>query len=398
MNNNLLTDNYTYTLPDNLVAQKPLAGRANSKLLVYKNGTAEHHQFNSLESHLPSDADLFFNNAKVIPARTHFKRSTGAVIEIFILHPSNDQDIQIVLENTSEAAWVCLIRNLKKWKDGELLESSFEIGKKQIPIRAKLQNRESMEVLFQWESGHSFSEVLQALGDIPLPPYIKRQSNEADKESYQTVYADKEGAVAAPTAGLHFTNEVQYDLAEKGIKSHYLTLHVGAGTFKPVSSDRIDLHTMHREHFEMDKASLEALSNSNFRVAVGTTSLRTLESIYWIGVKLAAGQNDPFYIEQHIVANSKKQTLTYLESIQVILDYLEKNRMQSVKASTSIMIYPGYSIKSIDALITNFHLPKSTLIMLIAACIGDAWQDIYTEAIKKDYRFLSYGDSSLLFL
>jgi S-adenosylmethionine:tRNA ribosyltransferase-isomerase len=396
MNPELSIEKYDYSLPDNLIAQKPLPQRDQSKLLVYRHGKTEHQTFGDLCSFLPSNADMFFNNAKVIPARMHFKRATGADIEIFILHPAGDKDIQIVLESSNGSAWTCLVRNLKKWKDDEKISSHFTIGSQRVPIHAFLKNREEMEVAFNWDSDHSFSEVLQALGKVPLPPYIKRASDETDKKSYQTVYADKEGAVAAPTAGLHFTAELELQLKAAGVRSHYLTLHVGAGTFKPVSTNRIDLHDMHSEQFEIEIGMLRALLESKFRIAVGTTSLRTLESTYWIGVKLLNGTENPFHIEQHIAKVNFSAKPSFEQSLEALLNYLEKQGLDRVTASTAIMIYPGYTIKSIDALITNFHLPKSTLIMLVAAFIGESWRDIYEEAIAENYRFLSYGDSSLL--
>lgn len=392
----LSTENYDYTLPDDHVAQKPLKQRDESKLLVYSHGDVEHKRFSDLPSHLPEHADLYFNNAKVIPARTFFKRATGAEIEIFILQPADSKDIQAVLQSNQASSWSCMVRNLKKWKDGEVLSCQIQIKLETVEVQANLKSRSDMIVEFAWSTVHSFSEILEALGNIPLPPYIKRDSEESDKEDYQTIYAKNEGAVAAPTAGLHFTNEVEDNLRSKNIGLHYLTLHVGAGTFKPVSCSRIDEHDMHEEHFEVSIETLKSLVHSRCRVAVGTTSLRTLESLYWIGMKLYHHSDEPFRIEQHVAKTEIENSLDYVDAIKVIIDRLKSEGKTVCKASTSIMIYPGYTIRSIQALITNFHLPKSTLIMLIAAFIGDDWRGLYADAIQQNYRFLSYGDSSLL--
>ena len=390
------TEIYNYELPEELIAQKPLGTRSESRLLHFNEGKIDHLHFSDITEILPSKASLFFNNAKVIPARTFFRRDSGAEIEIFLLNPSQGADIQKVLEQKTACTWECLIRNLKKWKDGELISCKVLIGDREETVFAELLNRESMEVTFTHDGKYSFSELLEALGKIPLPPYIKRASNESDRDNYQTVYADNEGAVAAPTAGLHFTEEVQKAISERGIGQHYMTLHVGAGTFKPVSSDRIDEHEMHKEDFECPVATLEALLNSPLRIAVGTTSLRTMESLYWIGVKLMTGKKEPFMVEQNVMTLNQGVKPSYEEAIQEIIHYAHLEGLEAIKASTSIMIYPGYKIRSIEGLITNFHLPKSTLIMLVSAFIGEDWREVYRTAVDEGYRFLSYGDSSLL--
>lgn len=392
----LTTESYNYELPEELVAQKPLSQRDTSRLLVYTGGKIRHMQFSDIVDQLPENANLYFNNAKVIPARTYFKRETGANIEIFILHPSEGQDVQQVLQQKHESSWECLIRNLKKWQDHEAIYCQVTIESENVKVAAELTDRSKMLVKFTWDTEHSFSEVLEAMGKIPLPPYIKRESDESDKETYQTVYAEKEGAVAAPTAGLHFTERIQEELVAKGIGINYLTLHVGAGTFKPVTTEYIDDHDMHAESFEVTIPLLKSLMESRPRIAVGTTSLRSLESLYWVGVQIINKRKEPFYVHQFIHQEDWPLLPSYKESIRAVLDYMIANNLKEKMASTAIMIYPGVKIRSIDGLITNFHLPKSTLIALVAAFIGEDWKKVYREAVDERYRFLSYGDSSLL--
>ncbi|HCZ34842.1 MAG TPA: S-adenosylmethionine tRNA ribosyltransferase [Cytophagales bacterium] len=384
---------YTYELPDDRIARFPLPQRDQSKLLVYREGNIKHDQFHNLITHLPPDSTLFFNNTRVIPARLRFKKDTGATIEIFLLHPvAPSAVVQQAMEATGNCQWQCTIGNLKRWPDDKpllFIHPDFQLS-------ARLMNRAEGLVEFSWTSSHTFAEVVTLCGDVPLPPYLNRVSEETDKESYQTVYSRHDGAVAAPTAGLHFTETVLNQLEAVGIKKEYLTLHVSAGTFQPVKTDNALEHTMHQEQVVVTKSNIEAMLNSNFSVAVGTTSVRTMESLYWFGVKLMndsesafqIGQRDAYTLPQGI---SKHQALTY------VLDYMNLKGLDTLIGETSIYIIPGYTFRTVDALITNFHQPGSTLILLVAAFTGTDWRKIYDSALTNYYRFLSYGDSSLLF-
>lgn len=388
---------YEYDLPSERIAIYPLANRDDSKLLVYNKGNIIHSEFRRLVNYLPSDALLVFNNTRVIRARLQFKKDSGAQIEIFCLEPAEPADIAMAFQAGGKVKWNCLIRNQKKWKDGALT-LTCSIKGKEITLKALLTEKEenSCVVEFLWEPAEiGFGEILDAIGHTPIPPYLERDDEEIDVERYQTVYSKYKGSVAAPTAGLHFTANTLQALKNKGIRTTELTLHVGAGTFRPVKADSIDQHKMHTEHFE---AALETLttiaSHRGPVIAVGTTSLRTLESLYFAALHIAQGRA-PEHIDQWEGFESDVQ-LTRQEAYGILAAYLEKNGKEKLEAATSIIIAPGYKPKVIDGLISNFHQPRSTLLLLIAALIGDNWKEVYRQALEKDYRFLSYGDSSLL--
>ncbi len=387
------TSDYTYPLPAEKIALYPLSERDASKLLVYVGGKITHSQFRSLPEFLPPGALLVFNNTRVIPARIHFRKTTGAIIEIFLLNPLAPS---VVLAETMLATrtctWHCTIGNLKKWPDGSVLRQETSIG----PIAATLLDRVQGIVEFSWAGDATFSEVLGATGETPLPPYIKRKAEATDRERYQTVYSNQDGAVAAPTAGLHFTPAVFSKLEDRGIAVDFLTLHVSAGTFQPIKTDMPEEHVMHEEQVVVTRENLEnLLVPERFVVAVGTTSMRTLESLYWFGARLLSGRGAKFRIEQND-PNTVPGTPAAREAIAAVLRHLDERNLDRLVGTTSIYIRPGYRFRICQGLITNFHQPASTLILLVAAFVGNDWRAVYQEALQKDYRFLSYGDSSLL--
>ncbi len=389
---NILIQNYTYDLPDARIALHPLEQRDQSKLLVYNQGEIKHSRFDVLPNLLPNNSILFFNNTKVIPARLFFKKETGAVIEIFLLHPVWPSPIvALAMSAQGKSSWHCTIGNLKRWSKNHELR----ITNSELTLSAKLIDRENGVVEFEWNLPISFSEVVQKFGAIPLPPYIKRKAEVEDKDRYQTVYSKEDGAVAAPTAGLHFTEKVFQSLREKNIESEYLTLHVSAGTFQPVKVENANEHIMHSEQIVITRHNIELLLSNKTIVAVGTTSLRTMESIYWFGVKLYNDPKAEFLITQEDAYQLKP--ISKSEALNAILKKMDGEETSQLLGETSIYILPGYDFKTADALITNFHQPGSTLILLVAAFVGDDWKKIYQDALTNDYRFLSYGDSSLLF-
>lgn len=383
---------FNFELDEVRIAKYPLERRDESKLLVYKNKTTSHRVFKDISELLDSDTLIIRNNAKVIPARLYFKRDTGALIEVLLLEPVLPSSYELAFAAAKSCQWKCIIGNSKKWKVDELIGLE---GNKDL-VKAKLINREDRTVELSWNNGKAFTDLLDEIGELPLPPYLNRDTEAADAQTYQTVFASNAGSVAAPTAGLHFTPEVLSALEQKGINTTEVTLHVGAGTFLPVKEDNVVDHDMHREHFEVKSASIEQLIASSKRVAVGTTSLRVLESLYWLGIQLSNGQTD--LLVHKLEPYEVKSDLSYLQSLQHIADYMSAQGISTLQGATEIMILPHYVPRSINALITNFHLPESTLLMLIASVVGDEWRDIYKEAIAKNYRFLSYGDSSLLFV
>ncbi|MBI1307925.1 MAG: S-adenosylmethionine:tRNA ribosyltransferase-isomerase [Bacteroidetes bacterium] len=389
-------EDFNYSLPDERIAQKPLDKRESSKLLIYRNGNIEHDHFTNINRYLPSDSTLIFNNTRVIPARMFFARESGSVIQVFLLNPVTPyNNMEQALENTSGiSTWQCLVGKAKKWKAGEILKQHLSVGGIDIELSADLHRENGFEVSFHWNQHVSFSAILDAVGKMPLPPYIHRESEEEDAERYQTVYAKFEGAVAAPTAGLHFSDSL-LDQLKKEHKLANVTLHVGAGTFKPVDAENPWQHDMHEEHYSVNVDDLMKLRSASSRIATGTTTLRTLESLYWNAVKLQNQMEDPFQINQHF-AYQNTGTLSFNGALDILIEYCNSNNLKSISGSSAIMIMPGYSIRSIDGLITNFHLPKSTLLLLIAALIGKEWKNIYNSALENNYRFLSYGDSSLL--
>jgi S-adenosylmethionine:tRNA ribosyltransferase-isomerase len=393
MQKEILIKDYWYELPQDKIALYPLSERDKSKLLVYRNGAVEHTRFDKLSSFLPDKSTLFFNNTKVIPARIIFQKETGALIELFLLNPvSHSAVVQLAMEANSTNRWICTIGNLKRWPTGTTLVKTIQ----NLTIRATLVDRESGVVEFTWTPEElNFAEVISKAGLTPLPPYLNRPAEESDRHRYQTVYSNPEGAVAAPTAGLHFTDNILSELKSKGHQIEFLTLHVSAGTFQPVKVDNVKDHPMHSEQVIVTLPLLKALYSSRFNIAVGTTSMRTLESLYWYGVKLISDleeefiirQFDPYQLPSHYSA---------ADTLQAIITKMEKEKMETILGETSIMIMPGYQFKVTHGLITNFHQPGSTLMLLVAAFIGPDWKYIYEAALQNDYRFLSYGDSSLL--
>ncbi len=367
--------------------------RDDSKLLVYDGARITHSQFRSLPDHLPGNAFLFFNDTKVIPARVHFTKESGATIEIFLLNPLQPS---ILLSETMASAqscvWQCTIGNLKKWTGGIALRKPVGTD----TLTAVLIDRDKGVVEFTWNSPATFAEIIRLAGETPLPPYIKRKAETSDAERYQTVYSHAEGAVAAPTAGLHFTPAAFSDLAKKNIGHDFLTLHVSAGTFQPIKAGNPDEHVMHEEQVIVSHKNLvNLLTPDRFIVAVGTTSMRTLESLYWFGAKLLADPDAQFRIHQN-----DPYTLSHppssADALAAVVRYLDRNGLDHLVGETSIFIRPGYQFGLCHGLITNFHQPASTLILLVAAFLGEDWRMVYDEALKNDYRFLSYGDSSLL--
>ena len=393
---NIRIEDYTYNLPDERIAKYPIEQRDLSKLLIYNKGKLEKNVFNHIHQYVDSKSTLVFNNTKVIQARLKFFKETGAQIEIFCLEPIEPSDYVIAFQQTEKITWKCIVGNLKKWKDLDLVKI-ISINNQEIELvaRKKSQEGNAQIIEFYWNNtNYTFSEILENIGVTPIPPYLNRESESLDKDRYQTVYSKLKGSVAAPTAGLHFTNEALNKLQKNGVDIEEITLHVGAGTFKPVKSETINEHEMHTEHFVVNKSTIIKLLNSEKIVAVGTTSVRTIESIYWIGARLFHKNKFDAHLSQweayQIPSCTKK------EALQKLLDYLLKNNLNEVNASTQIMIFPGYEFKMLNALITNFHQPKSTLLLLIAAFIGSDWKRVYDYALKNDFRFLSYGDSSML--
>ena len=396
---------FNYDLPHGRIAMHPMETRHASKLLTYKHGEIIEDIYQNIASKLPTNAHLVFNNTKVIAARMIFKKVTGGQIEIFLLEPSNGTTHYEALLQKNNSNWKCLVGGVKKWKKNEALRSSIHLTKK-ITITAALVSKkdEYCEVNFYWDDeGVQFSEIIAAVGKIPLPPYIKRDVTEDDEKRYQTIYAKTEGSVAAPTAGLHFTDEVIKSLYTKGINHSFVTLHVGAGTFKPVTSNTIAEHEMHEEYFEVDKKNIEDFNDDSKQIiAVGTTSLRTLESLYWLGVQLIKnGLNKKSMLHlaqwENLELKSHEQ-ISKKDALNALLEMMTLNNQKKLIGTTGICITPGYEFKIANALITNFHQPQSTLLLIIAAIVGNAWKDIYTYALNNDYRFLSYGDGCLLFI
>lgn len=386
------TKDYTYDLPQEKIAIYPLPRRDASKLLIYKNKRVLHATFLSLPELLPENAFLFFNNTKVIPARLRFKKDTGAAIEIFLLHPILPSPLlSETMAATGSCTWQCTIGNLKRWPSGVTLRSENKGS-----LEAVLTDRSRGIVEFRWRSDQSFAAIVQKTGETPLPPYIKRKTETTDSERYQTIYSHFDGAVAAPTAGLHFTPETFNKLQAKKIQHDFLTLHVSAGTFQPIKTENPDEHVMHEEQIIITRANLEnLLIPGRLVTAVGTTSMRTLESLYWFGAKLLSDPDSVFNISQHDPYTLPNPPVKEA-ALKAVAGYMDKNQTDNLIGETSIFIKPGYSFRISNALITNFHQPGSTLMLLVAAFVGEDWRTIYDEALKNDYRFLSYGDSSLL--
>jgi len=393
-------EEYNYNLPEDRIARFPLSERDKSKLLVYRDGVISESVFNQLPALLPSDSLLVFNNTRVIQARLHFFKETGAAIEIFCLEPVAPSDYALSFQSAGTCDWLCMVGNLKKWKSGRL-SVVVDLPEGGMPLYAeKIETRGNTHVIrFTWEEGSvNFARLLDAVGELPIPPYLNRKTEESDLETYQTVYSRIEGSVAAPTAGLHFTPNVFEELKMRNIPCAELTLHVGAGTFQPVKSETIAGHDMHTEFISVEKSLIQSLLDAPKTVAVGTTSVRTLESLYYIG----------HLLRKHPMASSEMLKVTQWmpytmevdmsreEALSEIIAYLTRMGSERLVTSTQIMIAPGYQFRIIDGIVTNFHQPTSTLLLLVSAFVEGNWKAIYDYALANDFRFLSYGDSSLL--
>ena len=392
---------YNYPLPDERIAKFPIAQRDHSKLLIYKGGEVGEDVFYHLPDYLPSGALMVFNNTKVIQARMHFRKSTGALIEVFLLEPAAPTDYELMFQTTGRCSWYCLVGNLKKWKEGTLTRT-IEVKGQTVSVTATRGaiHGTSHTVTFEWDGENiSFAEIIDSMGELPIPPYLNRETQESDKTTYQTVYSKIKGSVAAPTAGLHFTPEVLADLDAHGIDREELTLHVGAGTFKPVKSEEIEGHEMHTETISVRRETIRKLiAHQGSAIAVGTTSVRTLESLYYMGLKvmgnanlteegLHVGQWEPYETSGNVPA------VAALEALEA---WMNQHHLEVLHSNTQIIIAPGYDYRIVKMLVTNFHQPQSTLLLLVSAFVKGDWHKIYDYALAHDFRFLSYGDSSLL--
>lgn len=395
---------FNYPLPDERIAKFPLPVRDQSKLLLYRHGEVTEDIFTSLPDYLPANSLMIFNNTKVIQARLHFHKETGALIEVFCLEPIQPNDYALNFQQTEHAAWLCMIGNLKKWKEGAL-KREITVKGKPLTLTAERGacHGTSHWVDFRWNNPEiTFADILEVFGELPIPPYLNRETQESDKETYQTVYSKIKGSVAAPTAGLHFTPRVLDALREKGVALEELTLHVGAGTFKPVKSEEIEGHEMHTEYISVNRSTLEKLvAHEGKAIAVGTTSVRTLESLYHIGVTLLHNPNateEDLHVKQWQPYETALETAATpaVDALQAIIAYLDRHHMETLHSSTQIIITPGYEYRIVKAMVTNFHQPQSTLLLLVSAFLHGDWRKIYDYALAHDFRFLSYGDSSLL--
>ncbi len=390
---------YNYELADERIAKFPKAERDHSKLLIYRHGEVGEDVFYNLPKYLPKGALMVMNNTKVIQARLHFRKSTGALIEIFLLEPALPADYEQMFQTTGHCEWLCLVGNLKKWKEGTL---SNEMGGEKVSATRMGEQGTSQRIAFDWTGGRSFAEVIDQLGELPIPPYLNRETQESDKTTYQTVYSKIKGSVAAPTAGLHFTDRVLADLEAHGIEREELTLHVGAGTFKPVKSETIGQHEMHTETVAVKRQTIEKLlAHDAQAIAVGTTSVRTLESLYYMGLKVMRNpdvKEEELHVEQWepYGASLNEKSVSASEALRVLLDWMDRNGLKTLHSATQIIIAPGYEYKIVKMLITNFHQPQSTLLLLVSAFVKGDWRKIYDYALSHEFRFLSYGDSSLV--
>lgn len=397
---------FSYELPDERIAKFPLAQRDSSKLLIYHKGEVSEDSFSALPAHLPQGALMVFNNTKVIQARLHFRKETGALIEVFCLEPIAPHDYVLMFQQTRQCSWLCLVGNLKKWKGGELTQR-VEVNGQNITLKATRGESKGTSHLihFEWDSTSiTWAEILEAVGELPIPPYLNRDTQESDKTTYQTVYSKIKGSVAAPTAGLHFTERVLRDIDCKGIEREEVTLHVGAGTFKPVKSEEIADHEMHTEYISVARSTIEKLiAHGGECIAVGTTSVRTLESLYYIGVTLSEhpdATEEDLHVKQWMpyeyAERTQQNSLSTIQALQQVLDYMDRNDLSALHTSTQIIIAPGYKYHIVKMIVTNFHQPQSTLLLLVSAFVNGDWRTIYDYALSHDFRFLSYGDSSLL--
>ena len=393
---------YNYPLTDVRIAKYPLSDRDHSKLLIYDKGEIKEDVFYNIAEYLPKNALMIFNNTKVIQARMHFRKDTGALIEVFLLEPYAPADYEQMFQTTSECSWLCLVGNLKKWK-GQQLGREINIKGKDVFVKVdyEREHHTSHLIKFSWNNNEvSFAEILDAIGELPIPPYLNRETQESDKTTYQTVYSKIKGSVAAPTAGLHFTDNVLSSVSNYGIDLEEITLHVGAGTFKPVKSDEIGEHNMHSEFVCVHKSTIEKLLlHDGKAIAVGTTSVRTLESLYYVGLKLLKDKDlseDELHVCQWEPYADDVKQVSAVKAIEQIREYMEEKNVNSIHFSTQIIIVPGYDYKIVKMLVTNFHQPQSTLLLLVSAFLHGDWKRVYDYALSHDFRFLSYGDSSLL--
>ena len=394
---------YNYPLPDERIAKFPIAQRDHSKLLVYNKGEVGEDVFYHLPKYLPSGALMVFNNTKVIQARMHFRKSTGALIEVFLLEPAEPTDYELMFQTTARCSWYCLVGNLKKWKEGTLTRH-INVKGQDVCVSATRGSIHgtSHTISFEWDGDHiSFAEIIDTMGELPIPPYLNRETQESDKTTYQTVYSKIKGSVAAPTAGLHFTPEVLADIDAHGIDREELTLHVGAGTFKPVKSEEIEGHEMHTEFVSVRRDTIRKLiDHQGCAIAVGTTSVRTLESLYYMGLKVMRNPDlseDQLHVAQwEPYEKTDDEVVGSTESLQALADWMDLHHLEVLHSSTQIIIAPGYDYKIVKMLVTNFHQPQSTLLLLVSAFVKGDWHKIYDYALAHDFRFLSYGDSSLL--
>lgn len=408
---------YNYDLPDSRIAKFPVSPRDTSKLLIYRHGEISDDIFYNLPKYLPQKSLMVFNNTKVIQARMHFRKETGALIEVFLMEPAAPTDYELMFQTRGKCSWLCMVGNLKKWKEGSLVRT-FDVAGSTINFKATMR-RDIIDtksggtnywVDFAWDNPQvSFAEILDAVGELPIPPYLNRETQDSDKTTYQTVYSKIKGSVAAPTAGLHFTDKVLAAIDAAGVRREELTLHVGAGTFKPVKSEEIDGHTMHTEYVCVRRDTLQTLLDYDCcAIAVGTTSVRTLESLYYMGVKLEANP-DAAEEDLHVcqwepyekadgtpVGGNLIDGITPQKAISNIIAWLDKNNLKTLHSSTQIIIAPGYEYKIVKVLVTNFHQPQSTLLLLVSAFLKGDWRNVYDYALSHDFRFLSYGDSSIL--
>ena len=393
-------NDFNYDLPDECIAKFPLAERSSSKLLVYDNGTISESHFRNVAEYLPEGAMLVFNNTRVVRARIVMHKASGARIEVFCLEPHNPADYERAFAIKGESEWSCIVGNLKKWKEGEI-GIDFEYNGEAHTLRAEIVERGTREhiIRFRWSADCSFGQLLETLGRIPIPPYLNRESEDIDNTRYQTVYARFEGSVAAPTAGLHFTPELISEMREQGFTFEEITLHVGAGTFLPVKDENAAEHNMHTEHFVITRPTLKnILKNAGRIVAVGTTSVRTMESLAALAWRIKSGGNPDV---ERVVGQWELYDIPAefgcKDVAETLLNYMNDNGLEQLKAATQIMITPlGYRFRIVNYIITNFHQPKSTLLLLVSAYVGDNWKRIYDYALTHGFRFLSYGDSSLL--
>lgn len=399
---NVFIQDYDYSLPEQKIALFPPKNRDDSKLLIFQKGITKHDVFKRLSDYLPQNSLLIFNNTKVIPARITLEKEAGSKIEIFLLKPLHGElATQLVMNLHSESIWECLIGNKKRWKINEVIKRTIIINSKNIVLTFNWFNREKNLVNIVWREPISFAQILDSVGQIPLPPYLGRDVGAEDKNRYQTIFSKESGAVAAPTASLHFSDKVFSDLEKRGIKKSFLTLHVGAGTFLPVKEEKVQNHPMHREQLIFSKKFIEnLLAHEGTFIPVGTTSMRALESLYWAGVWLIEGleiQKTGLNINKEFPYLPRDKTIQTKDSLNKILDFMDKMGFQDWVISTEMLIMPGYHVRFCDAIITNFHQPKSTLLVLVSTIIGNHWKQVYHEALLKDYRFLSYGDACLFF-